>query len=479
MLSLKYPTEVCRICRLSGLCGRTVCLVFLLCLLQAQSCFSQAGSIDPAFIPALEPGADVYAVAIQPDGKILVGGSFVATGSIRVTNLARLNVDGSLDTTFNPATAVDLGYVNSLAIQPNGRIVVGGDFYSSRSLNQGILTRLNSDGTEDSSFDYNLFIDSAVNAIVLQPDGKIVIGGLFVVVDFALRRNIARLNPDGTLDYAFDACVAASDGSGASSLALQTDGKIIAAGNFSFSTGTTRTGIARLQDCGDLDPDYAPEPGVDSTNGVFVVRLRPDNTLLFGGTFREYHSSPRGGLAQLGSDGIVDTNFHSINGIEAGKAVYAVLIAPDGSAIIGGNFVSYNAALRSSVARVNSDGSLDQTYHTGSGADNSVSSLALQTNGSLVVGGKFGNFDGVPRNGLCRLRPAPAQPRLGIPSRLADLSVMMILFGEVGTHYSVEASTNLTAWQAITNFTAINNNMPVRDRGAGPFDRRFYRALLQ
>jgi len=471
--------QFCRFGRPRGLLRDIFWFGLFLNVVVAQHCFSQAGSLDAGFVPAIEAGADVYAVSLQPDGKVLVGGSFVATGSIRVTNLARLNPEGSLDATFNPGTAADLGYVNSIVVQPDGRIVVGGEFYSSSYLNQGILTRLNTDGTVDSTFDYNLYIDSAVNAIVLQPDGKIVIGGAFVVVDFALRRNIARLNPDGTLDYAFDACVAASDGSGATSLALQSDGRIIAAGNFSFSTGTTRTGLARLQDCGDLDPDYAPEPGVDSTNGVFVVRLRPDDTLLFGGTFREYHSSPRGGLAQLGMNGTVDTSFDSINGIESGKAVYTAAIAPDGSAIIGGNFASYNAALRFSVARVNSDGSLDKSYHSGPGADNSVSSLAIQTNGSVIVGGKFTNFDGVPRNGLCRLTAAPARPRLGIPLRLQDLTVLMTLYGQVGTHYAVEVSTNLMAWQAMTNFTAIDNNIPVRDRDAVGWDHRFYRARLQ
>jgi len=446
----------------------------LLFFATARFCFAQAGSLDSAFVPALEPGADVYALALQPDGKILVGGSFVASGAIQVTNLARLNPDGSLDASFDPGVAVPAGYVNAIAVQPDHRIVVGG-----LGSFEGFVIRLNSDGTQDPDFNPGLYIDSAVNTLVLQPDGKIVIGGQFVVVEFALRRNIARLFADGTLDDHFDACVAASDGSGATSLALQADGSIIAAGNFSFSTGFTRSGIARLLECGNLDPDYAPEPGVDSTNSVFVVRLRPDNTLLFGGNFREYHSTPRGGLAQLASDGTVDFSFQTITGIDAGRAMYSIVILQDGAALVAGNFTTYGGSSRQSVARIRADGTLDEGYHTGVGANNSVSSLLLQGDGGVIVGGKFSRFDGAVRNALCRLKAPPIPPRLNIVAQVEYPWIQTLMYGESGTRYSLQASTNLVDWLEITNFVAASGKVIVSDAAAKYFDFRFYRALAQ
>jgi len=438
--------------------------------LEAQTCL-----VDPSFIPALEPGADIYGMAVQPDGKLLIGGAFVAAGSIRVTNLARLNIDGSLDPTFDPLTAVDIGYVNAITIQPDGQILVGGNFYSSLSLNQGIMTRLNPDGSEDPSFDYNLFIDTGVNTILLQPDGKIVIGGAFVVVDFLLRRNIARLNANGTLDATFDACVASSDGAGATSLTLLSDGKILATGSFSFSTGYTRNGLARLRESGDLDPDFAPEPGVDSSSSVFALRMRPDGRLLMGGNFRSYHSVPRAGLVQLTAEGEVDFSFDPADGIEAGGSVFTIALQSDGKAIAGGSFTNYSGVPYAGVARINTNGVADPVCNPGAGANNWVSTLLLQPNGKLLTGGKFSRFNGSVRNGICLLQNGSVQPRLSLPVFLND-ALLMSLYGEIGVQYVIEASSNFTDWMAVTNFTAIAAKQTIRDPDAASSGARFYRA---
>src|SRR6185369_14168501 len=122
------------------------------------------------------------------------------------------------------------------------------------------LTRLQPNGAVDTTFDQNVFVDAAVNVVVVQDDGKILIGGGFANVNFALRRNVARLNGDGALDSDFDACVASTAGSGATALAWQRDGKILAGGRFTFANGVARDGIARLNTCGDIDLSFNPQP---------------------------------------------------------------------------------------------------------------------------------------------------------------------------------------------------------------------------
>src|SRR6266481_2782414 len=140
---------------------------------------SQACSLDPTFNPPLNPWAAVYVVTLQPNGKILIGGSFYFIGDTARGNVARLNPDGSLDPTFDPGTAADIDYVSAIAVQNDGKIIIGGGFSSSSGIAPPNLARLNPDGTVDPSFDPNLWVDGPVNAVVVQPDGKILFGGSF------------------------------------------------------------------------------------------------------------------------------------------------------------------------------------------------------------------------------------------------------------------------------------------------------------
>ena len=459
---------------------RTIWLIFsLLCGLTTRSHAQPAGSLDLNFHPAINVGTDIYAVTLQTNGQILIGGSFTSVEDLPRANVARLNADGTLDPSFDPGTAADLGYVNSIAIQNDGKILAGGFFYSSMGLDSGMLTRLNPDGTLDDTFDPYLYIDAPVNAVLVQPDGKILLGGSFVTIDFLVRRSVARLEANGTLDYGFDACVASSEGNGATALGLQPDGKILASGTFSFSTGYSRNGIARLGDCGELDPSYAPEPGVDSTNIVSTLALQPGGTVLMGGNFRSFHLTPRGGIAQVTTEGLVDPDFDPGTGIDAKTAVYAVAFQKNGQMIIGGTFESYNKQPKASVARINFDGSLDPSYGPELGPDNAISSMALQKNGALIVGGRFTSFDGVPRNGIARLNADPPSSRLGLPTQIGDGLIQFTLYGDPDAKYTVQGSTNLAEWVSFTRVAATADGVSIVDSNAPSYSRRFYRAILK
>src|SRR5229473_2588828 len=229
------------------------------------------GSLDANFNPPLvaapnNPGAAVYVVALQPDGQILIGGLFFAVSDTTnlLANMARLNPDGSIDPSFLPGRVADTGYVDAIGVQADGKIVVGGSFYSSRGNAPVNLLRLNADGTLDSGFFRFSEVDGPVNAVLLQSDGKILIGGGFTVLDGLVRQSLARLNANGTVDSGFDACVASTAGSGGTSLAVQGNGQILASGTFVFNSGLYRDGVARLSECGVLDPSYAREPGVNA-----------------------------------------------------------------------------------------------------------------------------------------------------------------------------------------------------------------------
>ncbi|EKE67204.1 delta-60 repeat domain-containing protein, partial [Oceanibaculum indicum] len=179
----------------------------------------------------------------QPDGKILIGGRFTSYDGTTRNRIARLNTDGSLDTSFNPGSGAD-DNIYALVLQPDGKIMIGGNFTSYDGTARNRIARLNANGSLDTSFDPGSGANSTVQTIMLQPDGKILFGGSFSRYDEMARMRFARLNANGSLDTSFD------PGNGANntvySIAVQPDGKILIGGAFTSYDDKTRNRIARI-----------------------------------------------------------------------------------------------------------------------------------------------------------------------------------------------------------------------------------------
>lgn len=434
--------------------------------------FCQPGALDPAFAPQLSPGAVVYAVALQADGKILIGGDFDTVDGEARANLARLHPDGSLDTSFDPAQAADLGYVSAITIQPNGKILIGGAFYSSSYSNPNNIARLNPDGSPDPYFDPSLFVDGPINAIAVQEEGFLIIAGSFEYVNGFSRRYVARLYPDGTLEYSFDACVAASSGSGATSVTLLPDGKILTTGRFIFANDVYRDGVARLLDCGDVDLTYAPQPGMNDGATAYALAVDANGNAYVVGDFVLYNNLVRPGILQLDTNGVPIGSFNPGAGV-FNNTIYTVHLQEDGKLVIGGSFQTYNWLPATNLARLFPDGSLDTTFNPGAGPNDAVSAVVFQGS-KMLVAGKFSSYDSVPRAGLARILGDPMKPRLSRPVHLANEGCQFSLAGEPGQTYSIQASTNLLDWTVITNVMASDTPVAIRD--SSPNSRRFYRA---
>lgn len=186
---------------------------------------------------------EVLATVIQPDGKIVIGGRFSSVNGIARNNIARLNGDGTLDRTFaeQPAQGVN-GQVSALAIQPEGGILVGGTFTQADQVETLNLARYNAEGSIDQSFGGADGTQSGANgsvyALAVQPDGKIVVGGNFNTIFGQPRRSIARLNADGTPD----APVTAHDAPSGTvrAVASGSDGSLVVGGQFTLSNPNAR-----------------------------------------------------------------------------------------------------------------------------------------------------------------------------------------------------------------------------------------------
>ena len=373
------------------------------------------GSLDPTFDVGSGPSDLGQVVALQPDGKVLVGGQFHTFSGSASPFIVRLNADGSLDPTFdaNPDYP-SFSTVFDIALQPDGKILAVGSFDTFDGLSRKDIVRLNSDGSVDATFDPGTSTDgdlgtgysARIHASLVQPDGRILIGGNYTSFDGTARNGIARLNADGTLDTSFN------PGTGTDSpvraLGLRTDGTVVIGGGFTTVNGTAKSGIARLLGTGAIDPLFDPGTGIDPTyifDGIHSLLAQPDGHVLAGGFFTTYSGYGRNGLVRISSDGSTDASFLP-SGTGFNNANYAVALQQDGRLIVGGGFSSYNGIGRNRIARLNADGSLDPSFDPGTGFNGYyVESLSLLADGKILAGGEFTMYDGVAAPHLVLLNP--------------------------------------------------------------------------
>ena len=401
-----------------------------------------ASAQSPSAADGFDPNVDgnVYVLATQPDGKLLVAGQFtslrpgVGASAIR-NNLARLNPDGSIDATFDPNAN---GPIRAMVLQSDGRIVIGGDFTSlqpngaTATTTRNRVARLNANGTLDLTFNPNISGGTLpqVNALAVQPNGKLVVGGRFTTVQpgatAAARNHLARFNADGSLDTAYNpnpnslvlalvSQLEASNFAGTPRAAIG-DGKIVIAGGFTSlqpsgaGVVTTRNRIARLNADGTIDSEFDP----NANNAVAALAVQRDGKIILGGSFSTLqpvgndNSATRNRLARLNANGTLDSEFYP----NFGGNVVAIALAPDGDVMVGGQFTSVwgrgtITTQRPYVARLNPDGSLDTGFSAS--ANSTVAAFAFQPDGKVILGGYFtsiqsrGLATGAIRNRLARV----------------------------------------------------------------------------
>lgn len=358
------------------------------------------GSLDTAFVPGSNLSATVFAVAAQPDGKVLVGGNFTSFNGTARSRIARLNTDGSLDTDFDPGfglTNLSTSRVTAIALQSDGRILIGGEFTSYDGNARGRVARIHADGSLDTSFDPGAGANGQVNALVLQQDGRVLIAGAFTACAGQPCGRIARLDSDGGLDSGFQAGEGADDSILA--LAVQTDGSILAGGDFLQCSDRMSVRLARFDAQGEVDPDFVAGFGFDT--GIHAIALQADGKILVGGDFSRFGKTLRGRLARLHADGSLDAGFDP--GAGADGLVRAIAVQPDGRVLIAGNFTHYDDTERNRLARLHPDGSLDTSFNPGNLAAGELRSLVLLPAGGVLVAGRITNPQGTAITGVARL----------------------------------------------------------------------------
>lgn len=440
--------------RTSFLLRRTLLAASITLLVRPIGTWAQDGAVDPSFTASTN--GTVHCIVRQPDGKLLIGGTFTEVNGTGRGMVARLHADGGLDEGFDTGAGFtgQYGMVSALALTADGKVLVGGTFtdYDGTAVNH--LARLNGDGTLDDTFTTGTGPSYGVRALAVTTDGQIWVGGGFSEYDGTSASNIVRLNASGTVDTAFQpvggfGAQPGSSGSAVHDLMVRPDGSLLAVGSFGTFNGDTHRNIIQFLADGTVDPGFNTGSGA---YGGYHVRLdkvasAPDGKAYIVGDFTYYDEVFRSRMARLNADGSLDTTFDPGTGPTQGPVIAGPIpitcaaVRPDGRLLIGGWFNRIVDTPIQRLARILPTGALDPTFDPGAGPATTdllnlseVLAIAQLPDGDLIVGGSFATFDGAPHANLVRVRSNTGtgiDTRTGPELHLTSDAAMLIVRSDV------------------------------------------------
>ncbi len=303
------------------------------------------GAVDTSFDIGTGPNQDIDALAIQADGKLLVAGDFTSFNGTTRNGIARLNTDGSLDSSFNPGSGPN-DVIRAIAVQSDGKIVVGGSFttFAGSATGSGVV-RLNSDGGIDNTFDatHSFFI---VHAVEIQPsDDKILIGG---------SDGLRRLETNGNNDATFAATITGT----VYDIAFQSDGKVLVGGAITQCNGGAIENFVRLDTAGVTDNTV-----VQPNDAVWTIHVSSDDTVFIGGEFDTISGHAANHV--IGID--IQDSWYYVDfsaGYGTNGTVYSIAEQSGGELVIGGWFSKYDAEdAPNGLVRITEWGGIDENFY--------------------------------------------------------------------------------------------------------------------
>jgi uncharacterized delta-60 repeat protein len=379
---------------------------------------------------------EIYAMIIQPDGKLVVGGKFESYNGSYHRNIMRLNADGAIDASFHDTmgTCNDRpvvyetqrwGEVTKMVQYPDGKIIMGGGFNWYNYALTGNLTRISANGDLDLTFNPGTGFNNTVTSTAVLPDGKIMVAGNFSKYFGVDKKGVARLNTDGSLDMSFNTGTGVEgllrtgyQGLGFSqyvnAMAIQpNDSKVLIGGGFKAFNGVSKNSFVRLNTNGSVDATFnVPIIGSDTFNNVSMIHVLSNGKILtiINGNLLRLNSNgtvdasfvpitaasfmlmPDGRfyvlesyttLKRYLSNGTVDTSFTTVS-ITSSYNDTVIAHQSDGKVVIAGSFTAINNMSINKLARINTDGTLDMTFYPSISFNPSL--IKIMPNDKILIG---------------------------------------------------------------------------------------------
>lgn len=351
-------------------------------------------------------GTVYNAMAIDPKThKIYLGGIFTTYNGVTSNYIVRLNVDGSLDTTFSIGAGFN-AQVAAIALDTSGNVYVGGAFTTYSGVTANRIVKLLSNGTKDTSFDNSTGFNSGrVDAIVIDSNGKLYVSGSFTSYKGTAANRIIHLNTDGSKDTGFDNSTGFNNE--VRTLAIDVNGKLYCAGDFTTYKSTSYECIIRLNTDGSIDTGFVSTTAF-GTGGAYILTIVIDSNgkIYCAGGFTAYKSVTANRIIRLNTDGTKDTGFDNSTGF--GAETDAVVLDHLGQVYVCGLFTTYKGSTYRRIIKLNTNGSIDTSFDatsTNFGFSSGVATGMLYDsyNRRLLVGGTFTTYRSVTQNGFTRL----------------------------------------------------------------------------
>lgn len=331
----------------------------------------------------------------QLDGKVILNFEFVGElfNGVAARRVERLNVEGTLDTSYNVGGSGFNTPIGDIYFFPNGKALVSGNFTQYNGVDYRGLVMLNDDGSIDSSFSTNL--NGSVSGILVQTDGKIIIGGSFTDYNGVIFNRILRLNTDGTIDSSFD--IGTGFNNAVTSILQLPNGKIIIGGFFTSYNGVTANRIISLNSDGSIDSSFVPGLGFNAK--VSTLCLSFDSKLYVGGTFTNYNGVVNNRIVKINFDGSIDNSF--VSGTGFNSEVTKIVTLPDGNIAVIGLFSQYNGSVNyhniklDNIGQVQSNSVITTSYN--------IKDISVQNNNKIVLVGDFPSVGNTVVNGIVKL----------------------------------------------------------------------------
>ena len=439
------------------------CCIVSFALAAIQVCASDVQSGIDDFNPDVSRFSHINSITLQADGKVVVGGFFTMVGGQPRTNIARLHPDGSLDQSFNAWTPQWYS-VTHLAVQSDGRILVVGNFPSLNGQARLGFGRLNADGSLDSAF--NPQLDDLVACVAAEKGGKIVIGGYFTTVNGQPRQGLARLNSNGSLDIGYDPFVNAV----VTDFAMKPDGTTVFAKR-ELSSDNVRMVCVSPKGYANFCFEDEVERSDDSLS-AFAVQSDDNIVQCLRDEVSYFRRLTPGG---------VDPTFR----VDAGLWAHRLVVQPDGKILAAGGNTNYwyppEVAASWVLYRLNADGSVDNAFQPriDSASGIGVIDMIVQPDGKILVGGSFTSLNGQPRNNLGRIIPTVRSPRLASAARSSDGAYQFSFTNADRAAFAILATTNVAL--PVAQWEVLGAPLPVggglyqfTDPTASTHTRRFY-----